>query len=105
MKNVLLILLTITSALVLISCGTGGRVLKQTDKMAVIQGTGETEFEAKEEATKEAEKIFGKVKETQKPECNKEYQSKGETSGTGADQQYQHKGQTYYSCVLYFEKK
>lgn len=92
-------------ALVLSQCAMS-RVIQQTDTTAVIQGVGQTEFDAKLNATKKAQEVLeGPVSETQKPECNQEYHSSGHTSGTGASQQYKHSGGTYYSCVLYFQKK
>jgi hypothetical protein len=94
----------ISAAALILDCATA-RVIKQTDTTAVIQGVGPTEFEAKENASKEAEKILGSVKETQKAECNQEVRSSGSTSGTGANQQYSASSSTYYSCVMYFAKQ
>lgn len=97
------ILITSLTVLAFIGCASV-RVIKQTDSMAVIQGLGVTEFEAKENATKKATELLGPVKETQKAECNQEYRSSGHTSGTGANQQYRQSGSSYYSCVMYFAK-
>jgi hypothetical protein len=104
MKNFLKMSLALT-AIALSQCATS-RVIQQTDTTAVIQGVGPTDFEAKLNATKKAEDILGgPVAETQKSECNQEYRSSGHTTGVGATQQYKESGGTYYSCVLYFQKK
>lgn len=103
MTKKILILAAMISGLAVIDCASA-RVIKQTDTTAVIQGVGPTEFEAKENAQKEAEKILGSVKETQKAECNQEMQASGHTTGTGANQQYKSSANTYYSCVMYFAK-
>ncbi len=93
------------TVLVLSQCATS-RVIQQTDTTAVIQGVGPTDFEARLNATQKAEDILaGPVTETQTAECNQEYKSSGRTTGTGATQQYKHSGRTYYSCVMYFQKK
>jgi|JI9StandDraft_2_1071091.scaffolds.fasta_scaffold107988_1 hypothetical protein len=92
-------------ALFFLQCGTAGRVLKQTDTTAVIQGLGPTEFEAKENATKKAEEVLGSaVKETQAAECSQEVRGSGRTSGSSNRKKYSSSMRTYHSCVLYFEK-
>jgi len=94
------------SMLIAAFCAVGcasARVIQETDRTAVIQGMGPTEFEAKDNATKKAEEILGSVKETQKPECNQEVHGGGSTDAvTGA---YKSSVGTHYSCVMYFEKK
>ncbi len=106
MKHIIYRITILAMALAFFHCGTAGRVLKQTETTAVIEGLGPTEFEAKENATKKAQEVLGSaVKETQAAECSQEARGSGRTSGSGNHKKYSSSMRTYHSCVLYFAKQ
>lgn len=78
------------------------RILEQTDTTAVIQGIGDTQFEARRNARSKATELFGEYEETREPECSQEYTSDIQDSrfmGTTGS------GRTYWSCVIYVKKR
>lgn len=85
----------------LLHCSASGRIIEQTEKKLVIEGLGQTKYEASKVAKKKAKKIFPKHTVASE-ECNKQYHASGSTSTAGS---YNNHLATYYSCVLVFKKK
>lgn len=69
------------------------RIIERKENKATIHGVGRTKVEAKKNAMEKANSIFKNVKETNEADCSQEI--------TGGP----YGGQSYWSCVIYVEKK
>ena len=88
----------LTSLVLLLSCGTTARIIRQTDKLLVIEGVGRTKYEAKDKARAKAKEIFGSFQEQGEPDC-----SKKKEAHYSDDNGYGHMS-TYFSCVIEFTR-
>ena len=86
----------------LIGCRGMSRIIRKTNTTAIIEGRSITRIEAKLIAEEKAKGLFGTFKETEKAECSKETKSElsSDLKGRISGETY-----TYWSCIIYVEKK
>ena len=76
-------------------------MIKQDQKSAVIQGISITAIEAKMLAEEKARQLFTNFTETRKADYTQEYHASGSEKGGS----YSASGCTYWSCIIYVDKK
>ena len=91
------LLLTACGGLLIINCSTQARIIRQTDRTAIIQANAISKTEAMLFAEEKAKELFGNYRQTAEPECRQGMAGMAD-SGTATLT-------TFMSCTIQVEKQ